>query len=314
MLTSNTWYMMSAVINGTTHTETIYVNGANVISNTLNIASTANALDIGFGGGGSSSQYLYGGASNIQVYSTALTQPQIQQLYQQGISSTPLLNAKVLSWFPLDGDTNDYSTPNPHNRTAAVAANIVFYSLNSNLPYWTPSISGYGAYFNGASSQINILSSPPTVSRFTVAGWLNLNSMTSREDIMEYGDVYFNVQSGSLCAWVVSVSSSYLCSKAGTISTSNPVFASATWNGLAFDVYINGVLSANSLLSGTPTEFTNSQSIGFCGPCGGGDYFNGTIADVQVYRSALSSSQISQLYNAGLPISQSVTVPLGGVS
>jgi hypothetical protein len=45
-----------------------------------------------------------------------------------------------------------------------------------------------------------------------------------------------------------------------------------------------------------------------------GNYFNGTIADVQVYNAALNSQQVSQLYNSGLPISQSINIPLGGVS
>jgi hypothetical protein len=57
----------------------------------------------------SSQSYPYNGQlANVQVYDAYLSQQQEDQLYQEGIGGGPLQLAGVISWFPLDGDTNDY--------------------------------------------------------------------------------------------------------------------------------------------------------------------------------------------------------------
>jgi hypothetical protein len=40
-------------------------------------------------------------------------------------------------------------------------------------------------------------------------------------------------------------------------------------------------------------------------------YFNGLIADVQVYNSVLTQQQILQLYGQGLPIQNRINVSIG---
>ncbi|MCL5099784.1 MAG: LamG domain-containing protein [Candidatus Marsarchaeota archaeon] len=54
-------------------------------------------------------RYFNGSIANVQIYSTALSQAQVSQLYQEGISGTPISNAGLVGWWPLDGNANDYS-------------------------------------------------------------------------------------------------------------------------------------------------------------------------------------------------------------
>jgi len=46
---------------------------------------------------------------DVQAYSTALTQSQIQTLYNEGITGSPISNAGLISWWKLDNNTYDSS-------------------------------------------------------------------------------------------------------------------------------------------------------------------------------------------------------------
>ncbi len=68
----------------------------------------------GYGGG------FNGSVSNVQLYDTALSHADITRLYSEGLGGSPISNAGLLGWWPLDGNANDYSGNN-HN---GVASNV----------------------------------------------------------------------------------------------------------------------------------------------------------------------------------------------
>ncbi|MGC9132311.1 MAG: hypothetical protein ACP5HJ_01530, partial [Candidatus Micrarchaeia archaeon] len=75
---------------------------------------------------------------------------QIQQLYLQGINSPPIPNAGLVGWWPLNGDTNDYSgwfnTGFPFN-------GVIFNSTKYPIPFTSASSSSaFGAGFNSFGS------------------------------------------------------------------------------------------------------------------------------------------------------------------
>ncbi len=54
--------------------------------------------------------WLYtGGMANIQIYNTSLSANEIQYLYTEGIGGAPLSPQYLIGWWPLNGNTNDYS-------------------------------------------------------------------------------------------------------------------------------------------------------------------------------------------------------------
>ncbi len=69
----------------------------------------------------------------------------------------------------------------------------------------------------------------------------------------------------------------------------------ATFDGLKTNFYIDGNLTGNSLLSGTPSTTNYPLLIGRVYAYNSG-FFKGDIDDIRIYNRALSASEVSQLY------------------
>ncbi|MGB9703606.1 MAG: LamG-like jellyroll fold domain-containing protein, partial [Candidatus Micrarchaeales archaeon] len=144
----NKWTHILMVWDGSTLK--LYVNGQFKNSTTVTGTLTPNwPLNIGRTGK-YNDQTFNGSIANVQIYSTALTPQQIQQLYLQGINSPPIPNAGLVGWWPLNGDTNDYSgwfnTGFPFN-------GVIFNSTKYPIPFTSASSSSaFGAGFNSFGS------------------------------------------------------------------------------------------------------------------------------------------------------------------
>jgi len=68
--------------------------------------------------------YSNGLISNAQIYNVSLTANEIQYLYNEGIGGAPLLLQNLVGWWPLNGNSNDYSG----NNNNGVPTNVVFTS------------------------------------------------------------------------------------------------------------------------------------------------------------------------------------------
>ncbi|MCL5092873.1 MAG: LamG domain-containing protein [Candidatus Marsarchaeota archaeon] len=92
----------SRIINVTLDTQT-----ATQTSTDLN---NGNADQINIGGwDGSHTYQMNGSIANVQIYNTALSQPDIQALYKEGIGGVPIDLNNLVGWWPLNGNANDYS-------------------------------------------------------------------------------------------------------------------------------------------------------------------------------------------------------------
>lgn len=311
----NKWYMLTAVVNGTTDTETMYVNSANIVTGPL--SQSIPAISFYLGSSPKVNQgHLSGGMSDVQMYSGALTPAQIEQLYSEGVSGNPITAAKIISWFPLGGTTNDYSNPNDFG----IASNILYYANNFNPVSETPSMSESGMYFSGQGSNV-LISNPEQISgsALTVSAWAYPVSVhnsagylgvvgntaayrLSMDQVGQGMEANFSAKVGGV--WVSALGKP-------SISINSWSLLTGVYNGSDVNLYINGALAANVPASGTISGASGLTSIGFWQGASP-NYFNGTIADVQVYNSALNAEQASQLYAAGAPITQTISAPLGG--
>jgi hypothetical protein len=107
----NTWYFVAV-------TETV-VNSNRIINVTLNTqTATQTSTDLNNGnedviniGGwdGSHTGQMNGSIANVQVYNVTLSPNDIQALYQEGIGGAPINVNNLVGWWPLNGNTNDYS-------------------------------------------------------------------------------------------------------------------------------------------------------------------------------------------------------------
>ena len=116
-LTSGTWYHIGCVFKGgATHTQEIYVNG--VLNNTVSY-TTSRVIQSGenclIGGQTFNSRYLSGKLDEIAVWSSALSQDQIIQVYNNGYPAN-IASLSPTAWWRLGEDAyfvgNDITIPN----------------------------------------------------------------------------------------------------------------------------------------------------------------------------------------------------------
>ena len=129
MINLNQWYFVTMVFNGalTSNNLQAYINGQLLggtdLSGTIPFA-LSEGFQIGYSGEGINSQI-----ANIQFYNTSLSQPEVQTLYTEGIGGAPINVNNLVSWWPLNGNGNDYSGNN--------------YGLPAGLTYTSAWTSGY---------------------------------------------------------------------------------------------------------------------------------------------------------------------------
>jgi len=322
------WYQFGASWDASTKLQTIWVNGAANCTRTSSGSLTTNSpLYIGSGAGTwDSGAYMDGLVADIQIYNTSLSAAQIQQLYHEGINSVPLNNAGLVSWWPLNGNANDYSGNG--NNGKINSDNVSFINSNEKTQY------AYSvAQFNGYTSLITTPSLSrqiPTNSQITITAWINVASLTSaggagcgaQRDIINLGGndkFYLQASSGSSSTgnfpavdilWVSNSTTDY---GAGPGPSAPPIipdqwfFIAGTNSNQHECAYLDssgscgpGLINMNSPGGGV---------IGWSDGCGSS--FNGSIADVQVYNTSLSAAQVQQLYQAGLPTYKRLTLSLG---
>ncbi len=126
----NTWEFVATVYNNASDTVTFYIDGqANTQTNNGMRQATQNLT---IGGWDDYANTITGYISNFQVYNTSLSSAEVNALYMEGIGGAPIKPQNLVGWWPLNGDTKDYSGNNANGQ----ATNIIFSSS------WT---SGYTA-------------------------------------------------------------------------------------------------------------------------------------------------------------------------
>lgn len=110
------WQFFTIVVNTglTSNQITLYINGTYQGAKTQASASV-NSVDIGGPIPSATPTPLYafqGQISNVQVYTTAFTVNQVDPLYYEGLGGTPIDLKDLLAWWPLNGNSNDYSGNN----------------------------------------------------------------------------------------------------------------------------------------------------------------------------------------------------------
>jgi hypothetical protein len=92
-------------------------------------------LVIGGGVGGSSNALV----ADVQVYNSLISGSQVVALYREGPFGMPLQNGRIMGWWPLLGDANDYSG----NSNIAYPSNVIYTN------------SGYAPQYLGSAYEIS---------------------------------------------------------------------------------------------------------------------------------------------------------------
>ena len=290
-----------------------YSNGATPYTTSISPGPySLNGLTLG-GQVGSGAGMFNGMLENVQIYNTSLTSSQIGRIYRDGLSGLPLngsgVSAQLIAWYPLQGNTIDYSG-NGNNGTASGLA----YAPQQITPaLLLSSLNGYGLGFGGAGGKVYAL--VPQVSTEiggfdTVAFWMYWNGSAANSpspfafgsNALTFNGPCFGFVAGQ--GGMSGVASSNLANRWVHVAA---VFS----NGGTNQLYINGVPQSLACGSGSGSG-TATPSIFISGTASNSNqYFGGSIADLQIYSSKLTQTQILQLYQSGMPPSASVPASLG---
>ncbi|MGC8623334.1 MAG: LamG-like jellyroll fold domain-containing protein, partial [Candidatus Micrarchaeia archaeon] len=278
-----------------------------------------NALSIGESA--ASISPFNGSIANIQLYNRKLTPSQVESILAGGMSGLPLPNSNLSAWWPLDGNANDYSG----NGNNATVANVVFNNVMDVKPYLLQSLNKSGVMFNGQASYIDLgnpsdlqFSSSNTI---TISAWINVNQCFANG---ANGAAIVGHGSDSYTFYVAPVSGpcnlEWAESTVANIGT-GPIIPEKQWiNVVAVNkIGSNTTLYVDGVKYG-PYPFTNTYSytqdlrIGSSQSDTNGFIFNGSISNVQIYNTPLNQTQVTQLFNGGMPKVSSITIPLSWLS
>lgn len=326
-INDNQWHFIAGAYNGTY--ASIYVDG--VVQNVQSCNFVPKPIDYAPIGSdnaiiGGSSPYnptygFTGYISNAQLYNSSISPPGISKLYSEGVSGFPLQASGLAGWWPLDGDANDYSTYGDEGSFI----NGVYYEQSTLKSFIAPSLNGAGLQFaNGLYANVIVPGNLFINGPFTVSAWINPGTIPSPEVVVGKLDS-FNLsidstgnREGDFFAYI----NGEMQGPAKTPFSLNPgqwymltgVY-NGTYNGIT--VFLNGipvnVMPVSGATPGTIAANNNPTVMGVSPVLPYNQYYyNGTIADVQVYNTPLTAAQVYQLYNVGIPQSSSISVPLGG--
>ena len=126
---NNRWYLFMINFNATNKYQSIWIDGALNCSQTLSVVLSANT-PLAIGGGQSTWNNFpsYASISNVQIYNTSLSVNDIKALYQEGIGGAPIKIQSLVAWYPLNGNSDDYSGNNNNGVPNGVTYTSNWYS------------------------------------------------------------------------------------------------------------------------------------------------------------------------------------------
>ena len=309
-LSTGTWYNVILRFDGSTMK--LYINGTeeDSIAFTAINNSTQNLILGAYSNSGQTGyqSFLNGKLDHCCVFDYALSQAQINYLYNSGTPQNPMAisgNAPI-AYYDLGGSsTGDAAAASPNTLTVP----------NSSVPSATV------FDFDGTLDFIEVpnSSSLQITDNLTLSCWINVNDVTINNNILD--KYYDGTTDGRSYLLRVQASRIYLflANASGTVGVSyisNSILQNNTWYHITttfsstgeankqVKIYINGSLDAEhaktDLIASNDEEFRIGSSYNTS------NRFGGKISNAQVFNTALpatGSNSVETLYNYGTPLS-----------
>jgi Concanavalin A-like lectin/glucanases superfamily len=214
------------------------------------------------------------------------------------------LTTNLVGYWKLDessGNATD-SSGNSHTLT------------NNNTVTYAAGKINNGAVFNGTTNFLSLANGSSLVQggAMTIAGWAKFTTVGSTWGFRNDSncDFYLNPFSSTQAEvrYRNSAGTAFTFTSTSTYDTTFRHYA-ITWDGTTAILYVNGA-SNNSVAGGGNTFFTSTTTTFTIGKNeGSGGFMNGSTDEVGLWSRALSSAEISSLYNSGAGLSY----PFGAV-
>ena len=302
------WVMVTAQYNGFTGQANVYVNNTLFSSATLPEGLYLTQVipyyigDDAWQPGGYDS--FNGSIANVQLYAAYLTPAQVSSIYYRGIDSAPLQSAGLVGWWPLDGNANDFSAGGADGKVNynVTFKNVVF-NFTSNDTVKVPYLNAYSFIYG-----IGIGPWLGTNHDFTASAWFY---GTGGGPVV--GLSGSATPSGGYAALLSMNSSGYISGSVpgiGSVSYKGNMdhwyLATVTYDAAAgvMYFYVDGQLVGYKTGVYAPGSSANYFTTYVSGaePTDTPAHFHGYLTDVQIYDTALSPTQVQQIYEQGFPL------------
>ncbi len=332
-LSPNTWYFAALTYDGSWLR--LYADGVQVASQPEGGNAGSSTAEF-IGASPSLSDVFNGMIANVQFYKAALSAAQVSQMYSEGVFGAPLPAESLASWWPLDGDANDYlgnSTGYPVDlsyRFSGYESGGLRNAFQISKSSAILPISTYAAEFTRQVNNIEV--SAPQVNTNnngynTASFWMYWNGGAGEAPFWFQNYQLLISNSGECFGFTRDNGANIYGISTGDGDHVAPVLGNrwvhvtaVFYNGPYFDnstLYIDGIRQSLAMCAGQPGGGSAATTFRIGGePTAFG--FEGDMADFQLYNTELSSAQAAALYRegiAGLPLSGSGLVswlPLDG--
>ena len=293
----NNWHHYLGVYDGSSATNCkLYLDGNLVATGSGTPPSSLPATtgdNFQIGALTATNHYSDGQISNVQVFNTTLSGPEVTTLYNYGSPIRTLANipqnSNLKAWYKLDASevynssTTEWSIDNNQNPSAYPS------SLNFD--------GGTGSYINIVNGLQNIF---PSNSIYTISTWVNMNSP------QDTGCVWGGVIASNFYIYVLS-SSTLRIGKRGVTGHTDITYSLVTgdWINIVavynsttnVKIYIDNVF-IQDVTVGANTNMTGDFRIA----SGLSGYeLNCKQSNVSIWNIALTSAQVTEIYNNGTP-------------
>lgn len=309
---TGSWVFLTIVKSGSSLT--YYQNG--LVVGTASNASTvvSQTMYLGEDPGYSSDGVLNGSLDDVRVYNRALSQQEVQQLYDAGEvnighSNTALtgINAGLVGYWTFDGPTINWATGIEQDSSGSGDnGQLINFSTTTS-----PTIGkiGQALSFNGTNSYMSVTPFPSNTSPLTVSAWVYPTALSQGSfGSGTGGSIIDENEGGGTAGWNFGIDGTHSDElwfwpsgsndrrSTGSVSLNQWTFVTAAYDGTNLRFYINGKLDSTQTMSapqGSATFFKIGAESWITG------YWKGKLDDVRVYNRALSSQEVAQLYAAG---------------
>lgn len=257
----------------------------------------------------------------IKSRSAALSNVLHDTLTQPGLLISNGTNALINNGSnTVDFTSNGFNLQGGGSHTSVNGSGDTYVSWN-----WKAPLANLSTGFNGSSSGItsSSLGTALNVSSLSFSLWFktNLNDSTDRILISSYDGsgnarFYASLLNSGLSVVIYGSSSTYIQNFINTVTTETWYHLSVTHTGTTTTVYLNGTAITPSSTTGSPVaiKIAGSPQPLTMGQLQGniGTYdFNGSLDQVRIFDNALSSSEVTTLYEEPAASNNTLNYPAG---
>jgi len=288
-LALDTWTHVAMVHDGTD--DKIFFNGALV--NTKAYAGALHKTKYPFGIGFDpidNGSFFDGAIDDVQIYNEALSDTEIADLYDLQ-NPEPVVSGDLVAYYPFDGNGKDVTDYKNHATGFSLGPDL-FDRANKS------------ASFDGAT-EVTAANSPQLNTDYTtVSFWVKPNSLPANGEVflLSFGGwqerFKISLPTHGKPVWTTNHSGGISDMDSGTgneLQVGVWQMVTMVHDGLKDKIYIDGINVAEKDVVGTLNSTTYPLGIGY-NAVDGGNWFDGYIDEVQIYKVALSDSEIWDLY------------------